>query len=44
MGFSYDFDKEVNTADANYYKITQQIFKKLYQHNLAEKRDVEVNW
>ncbi|MDQ0567559.1 leucine--tRNA ligase [Mycoplasma yeatsii] len=44
MGFSYDFDKEVNTADPNYYKITQWIFKKLYENNLAENRDIEVNW
>ncbi|ATZ18196.1 leucine--tRNA ligase [Mesoplasma melaleucae] len=44
MGFSYDFDKEVSTANPNYYKITQWIFNQLYKKGLAENRDVEVNW
>ncbi|WP_027063009.1 leucine--tRNA ligase [Mesoplasma seiffertii] len=44
LGFSYDYDKEVNTADPNYYKITQWIFQQMYKKGLAELRDVEVNW
>ncbi|AUF83344.1 leucine--tRNA ligase [Mesoplasma syrphidae] len=44
LGFSYDYDKEVNTADPNYYKITQWIFQQMYNKGLAELRDVEVNW
>ncbi|WP_031542147.1 leucine--tRNA ligase [Mesoplasma photuris] len=44
LGFSYDYDKEVNTADPSFYKVTQWIFKQLYKQNLAELRDVEVNW
>ncbi|AVN63872.1 leucine--tRNA ligase [Mesoplasma florum] len=44
MGFSYDFDKEISTANPNYYKITQWIFNQLYKKGLAENRDVEVNW
>ncbi|ADK69157.1 leucine--tRNA ligase [Mycoplasma mycoides subsp. mycoides] len=44
MGFSYDYDKEINTADPNYYKTTQWIFKQLYKKGLAENRDIDVNW
>ena len=44
LGFSYDWDKEINTSDPNYYKITQWIFLKLYQKNLAKFKEVEVNW
>lgn len=44
LGFSYDFEKEVNTANPNFYKITQQIFEEFYKLGLAELRDVEVNW
>ncbi|ATZ16604.1 leucyl-tRNA synthetase [Entomoplasma freundtii] len=44
LGFSYDFDKEINTANPNFYKITQQIFQEFYKLGLAELRDVEVNW
>ncbi|WP_434337625.1 leucine--tRNA ligase [Mycoplasma capricolum] len=44
MGFSYDYDKEINTADPNYYKVTQWIFKELYKKGLAENRNIDVNW
>ncbi|QHX35685.1 leucyl-tRNA synthetase [Spiroplasma sp. TIUS-1] len=44
MGYSYDPNKEVITSDPNYYKITQQIFIKLYKKGLAEIRNVNVNW
>ncbi|WP_434325043.1 leucine--tRNA ligase [Mycoplasma capricolum] len=44
MGFSYDYDKEINTADPNYYKVTQWIFKELYNKGLAENRNIDVNW
>lgn len=44
LGFSYDWDREVNTTDPNYYKWTQWIFKKLYEHDLAYQAEVAVNW
>ncbi|WP_434343826.1 leucine--tRNA ligase [Mycoplasma sp. 06067-C1-B144P-99-0482-3] len=44
MGFSYDYDKEINTADPNYYKVTQWIFKEFYKKGLAENRNIDVNW
>ncbi|MBU4692060.1 leucine--tRNA ligase [Mycoplasma zalophi] len=44
LGFSYDFDKEINTSDPNYYVMTQWIFKELYNHGLAKIEDVDVNW
>ncbi len=44
LGFDYDYDKEVNTTDPKYYKWTQWIFSKLYENNLAEIRDINVNW
>ncbi|AJC50107.1 leucine--tRNA ligase [Mesomycoplasma flocculare] len=44
FGFSYDWNKEVNTSDPEFYEQTQWIFKLLYKANLAEIRDVEVNW
>ncbi|MDR1991354.1 MAG: leucine--tRNA ligase [Mycoplasmataceae bacterium] len=44
MGFSYDYQKEVNTTDHQYYKWTQWIFAKLFENDLAEIKDVEVNW
>ena len=44
LGFSYDYDKEVDTTDPNYYKWTQWIFTKLFDHGLAEIKDVDVNW
>ena len=44
LGFSYDYNKEVDTTDPKYYKWTQWIFTKLFEHGLAEIRDVDVNW
>ncbi len=44
MGFIYDWSKEVNTTDPNYYKWTQWIFVQLYNKGLAEVKDIEVNW
>ncbi len=44
LGFSYDWDLEINTTSEAYYFQTQNIFKKLYQNNLAELKEVEVNW
>lgn len=44
LGLSYDWDREVNTADPDYYKWTQWIFAKLYEKGLAEYKDVDVTW
>lgn len=44
LGFSYDWDREVNTTDPNYYKWTQWIFLKLYEKGLAYVDEVPVNW
>ena len=44
LGFSYDWDREINTTDENYYKWTQWIFLKLYEKGLAYEAKVPVNW
>jgi leucyl-tRNA synthetase len=44
LGFSYDWDREVNTTDPDYYKWTQWIFLKLYEKGLAYQDEVPVNW
>ncbi len=44
LGFSFDYDKEVNTTDPQYYKWTQWIFSKLFERGLAEIKDIDVNW
>ncbi len=44
LGFSYDWDREVNTTDPKYFKWTQWIFKKLFEKGLAEIGYLEVNW
>jgi len=44
MGFSYDWQREVNTTDSNYYKWTQWIFLQLYKHGLAYEDEISVNW
>lgn len=44
LGFSYDWDREINTTDPNYYKWTQWIFIKLYEKGLAYIDEVAVNW
>ena len=44
LGFSFDYDREVNTTDPDYYKWTQWIFLKLYEHGLAYKSEMPINW
>ncbi|MFC4388822.1 leucine--tRNA ligase [Gracilibacillus marinus] len=44
LGFSYDWDREVNTTNPDYYKWTQWIFLKLYEKGLAYIDEVPVNW
>ncbi|AUD13556.1 MULTISPECIES: leucine--tRNA ligase [unclassified Planococcus (in: firmicutes)] len=44
LGFSYDWDREINTTDPNYYKWTQWIFIQLYNKGLAYVDEVAVNW
>jgi len=44
LGFSYDWDREVNTTDPEYYKWTQWIFLKLFEKGLAYIDEVAVNW
>ena len=44
LGFSYDWDREVNTTDESYYKWTQWIFLQLFNKGLAYESEVAVNW
>ncbi len=44
LGFSYDWDREISTASADYYRWTQWIFLQLYKKDLAYMADVPVNW
>ncbi|NMO94870.1 leucine--tRNA ligase [Paenibacillus lemnae] len=44
LGFSYDWDREISTTDADYYKWTQWIFIQLYNRGLAYVAEVPVNW
>ncbi|MFL2100195.1 leucine--tRNA ligase [Desemzia sp. FAM 23989] len=44
LGFSLDWDREINTTDPEYYKWTQWIFTKLYEKGLAYEAEVAVNW
>lgn len=44
LGFSYDWQREVNTTESDYYKWTQWIFLKLYEKGLAYEAEVPVNW
>lgn len=44
LGFSYDWDREINTSEPEYYKWTQWIFLKLYDQGLAYLAEVPVNW
>src|SRR5690625_4154975 len=44
LGFSYDWDREINTTDPSYYKWTQWIFTKLHEKGLAYMDEIEVNW
>ncbi len=44
LGYGFDWEREINTTDPNYYKWTQWIFLKLYEHGLAYKKKMHVNW
>ena len=44
LGYSFDWDREINTTDPKYYKWTQWIFLQLYKHGLAYKKEMNVNW
>ena len=44
LGFSYDWEREINTTDVNYYKWTQWIFMQLHKRGLAYLDEVAVNW
>ncbi len=44
LGYSFDWDREVNTTDTDYYKWTQWIFLKLFKAGLAYKAEMPINW
>ena len=44
IGFSFDWDREINTTDPSYYKWTQWIFLQLYKHGLAYKAEIPINF
>jgi leucyl-tRNA synthetase len=44
LGFSFDWSREINTTDPNYYKWTQWIFLQLFKHGLAYKQEMPINW
>lgn len=44
IGFSFNWDREINTTDPKYYKWTQWIFLKLYEKGLAYKKEMPINW
>ncbi len=44
LGYSFDWDREINTTDPNYYKWTQRIFLKLFKAGLAYKKEMPINW
>ncbi len=44
LGFSFDWNREINTTDPSYYKWTQWIFLKLFENGLAYKKQMAVNW
>ena len=44
LGYSFDWDREINTTDPKYFKWTQWIFLQLYKHGLAYKTKMPVNW
>jgi len=44
MGFSYDWEREISTAESSYYKWNQWIFLKMFERELAYQKEAEVNW
>ncbi len=44
LGYSFDWDREINTTDSEYYKWTQWIFLKLFKAGLAYKKEMPINW
>lgn len=44
LGFSFDWSREINTTDPDYYKWTQWIFLKLFEKGLAYKQEIPINW
>jgi leucyl-tRNA synthetase len=44
LGLSFDWSREVNTSDPNFYRWTQWIFIQLFNHGLTEKREMPINW
>ncbi len=44
IGYSFDWDREIDTTDPNYYKWTQWIFLQMFKHGLAYKAEMPVNW
>ena len=44
IGFSFDWDREINTTNPDYYKWSQWIFIQMYKHGLAYKNEMSVNW
>ena len=44
LGLSFDWNREINTTDPNYYKWTQWIFLQMFKHGLAYKKEMSVNW
>ena len=44
LGYSFDWDREINTTDPQYYKWTQWIFLKLFKEGLAYKSEMPINW
>lgn len=44
FGFSYDWDREIDTSDPDYYRWTQWMFLQMYKHGLAYKQKAKVNW
>ncbi|MBQ7424953.1 MAG: class I tRNA ligase family protein, partial [Lachnospiraceae bacterium] len=44
LGYSFDWDREINTTDPGYYHWTQWIFRKLFEKGLAYKKEMPINW
>ena len=44
LGYSFDWDREINTTDQGYYHWTQWIFRKLFEAGLAYKKEMPINW